>query len=182
VEVRLVDNSFKDVPKGAEGEMLIRGPWGNQYWRRPDKQKKEIVKGWSRTGLIFKEDEDGYFWFQGRDDEMIVSAGYKIPAGEVEAAIRQHPSVLETAVVGVPDPLRGSVVKAFVVLKPGHDTSTALAKEIKVFVKKKIAMYKYPREIEFITEDEMPRTITGKIRRFVLRDKENEKSKTEWRK
>ena len=176
VEVRLVDSSFKDVSKGAEGEMLIRAPWGNQYWRRPDKQKKEIVNGWSRTGLIFKEDEDGYYWFHGRDDEMIVSAGYKIPAGEVEAAICQHPSVMETAVVGAPDTLRGSIVKAFIVLKPGYDGSATLAEEIKTFVKEKIEMYKYPREVEFITEQEMPRTITGKIRRFALRDREKEKS------
>jgi len=176
VEVRLVDPSFKDVPQDSEGEMLIRAPWGNQYWRRPEKQKESVVDGWSRTGLIFKEDQDGYYWFQGRDDEMIVSSGYKIPAGEVEAALRQHPSVMETAVVSSPDPVRGTVVKAFIVLKPGYDASDALTKEIQDFVKEKIEVYKYPRKIEFITEDEVPRTITGKIRRFALRDREKAKA------
>jgi len=173
VEARIVDTSLTDVPKGAEGEMLIRAPWGNQYWRKPEKQQAAVADGWSRTGLIFKEDQDGYYWFQGRDDEMIVSSGYKIPAGEVEAALRQHPSVLETAVVGSPDSVRGTVVKAFVVLKPGFENSDVLAREIQNFVKEKTEAYKYPRKIQFITEQEIPRTITGKIQRFALQDMGN---------
>jgi len=177
VEVRIVDNSFKAVPKGTEGEMLVLGPLGTQYWRRPDKQKLAIVDGWSRTGLIYREDEDGYFWYRGRDDDMIVSSGYKIPPEEVELALARHPSVQDCAVVDASDPVRGTIVKAFIVLKPGYSGSDALADEIKNFVKEKIEMYKYPREIEFITQKEMPRGITGKIQRFALRDREKEKSK-----
>ena len=132
VEIRLVDASFKDVPKGAEGEMLIRAPWGNQYWRMPEKQREMVVDGWSRTGLIFKEDEDGYYWFQGRDDEMIVSSGYKIPAGEVEAVLRQHSAVAEVAVVGPPDSVRGTIVKAFIVLKSVTRLQTLWPRRFKV--------------------------------------------------
>lgn len=177
VEIRLVDSSFKDVPKGAEGEMLVMAPWGNQYWRNPDKQRNCIVDGWNRTGLIFKEDEEGYYWFQGRDDEMIVSGGHKIPAGDVELAILQHPAVMETAVVASPDPVRGNKVKAFIILKSGYNASDVLAEEIQTFVKEKIAAYKYPREIEFITEKDTPRTVTGKIKRLALRDREIAKAK-----
>lgn len=177
VEIRLVDSSFKDVPKGAEGEMLIMAPWGNTYWRNQDKQRNSVVDGWSKTGLIFKQDEDGYYWFQGRDDEMIVSGGHKIPAGDVELAVLQHPAVMETAVVASPDPVRGNKVKAFILLKSGYNASDALAEEIQNFVKTKIAAYKYPREIEFITEKDTPRTVTGKIKRLELRDREIAKAK-----
>ncbi len=172
VECKVVDEDFEEVPRGTVGELLVRAPWGQHYWRRPDKQRAAVARGWNRPGLVYLEDEDGYFWYKGRDDEMIVSAGYKIPGGEVEAALLSHAAVLEAAVVGAPDPVRGSVVKAFVVLRPGHTPTPALAEELKAFVKDRIEAYKYPREIEFVDGAALSRTTTGKIQRFVLREQE----------
>lgn len=177
VECKVVDANFNEVPPGTPGELIVRAPWGQQYWRRPDKQREGVWKGWNRPGLIYVEDEDGYFWYKGRDDEMIVSAGYKIPGGEVEAALLSHGSVLEAAVVPSPDPVRGNIVKAFVVLKAGYKPSEALAEEMKNLVKEKIEAYKYPREIEFVDGRTLARTSTGKIQRFVLREKEKEKKR-----
>ncbi len=177
VECKVVDGNFNEVPRGTAGELLVRAPWGQQYWRRPDKQREGVWKGWNRPGLIYVEDEDGYFWYKGRDDEMIVSSGYKIPGGEVEGALLSHEAVLEAAVVPSPDPVRGNIVKAFVVLKEGYQPLEALAEELKNFVKEKIEAYKYPREIEFVDGRSLARTSTGKIQRFVLRDKEKGKAK-----
>jgi len=177
VECKIVDENFNEVPRGLPGELIIRAPWGIQYWRRPDKQKEMVKNGWNRTGLIFIEDQDGYFWYQSRDDEMIVSSGYKIPAGEVEGALLSHEAVREAVVVPSPDPIRGNVVKAFVVLKDGYEPSDQLAQELKDFVKGKIEVYKYPRIIEFVDAESLPRTTTGKIQRFVLRQQEEIKFK-----
>ncbi|RLI05335.1 hypothetical protein DRO26_02485 [Candidatus Bathyarchaeota archaeon] len=124
---------------------------------------------------MFIQDEDGYFWYQSRVDDIIVTAGYKIPGGEVENVLNEHPAVLKSAVVASPDPIRGNIVKAFVRLKQGYSPSDELVKELQEFVKKKIEPYKYPREIEFV--EDFPRTETGKIRRFVLRKMEEEKKK-----
>lgn len=173
IEGKIVDSQFREVPRGVSGELLIRAPWGQYYWRRPDKQKAGIHNGWNRTGLIYQEDEDGYLWFKGRDDEVIVSSGNKIPGGEVEAALLTHKAVLETAVVPSPDPIRGSIVKAFIVLKQGYQPSDTLVEDLKKHVKERIESYKSPRVIEFIAHDALPRTITGKIQRFVLRDEES---------
>jgi len=178
VECKVVDENFNEVPRGTAGELLVRAPWGQQYWRRPDKQREGVWKGWNRPGLIYMEDEDGYFWYKGRDDEMIVSSGYKIPGGEVESALLSHEAVLEAAVVPSPDPVRGNIVKAFVVLKEGYKPSDTLAEELKNFVKERIEVYKYPREIDFVDGRSLARTSTGKIQRFVLRDKEKEKGKS----
>jgi len=175
VECRVVDANFNEVAPGTPGELIVRAPWGQQYWRRPDKQKEGVKNGWNRPGLIYMKDEDGYFWYEGRADEMIVSSGYKIPGGEVEAALLSHQAVLEAAVVPSPDPVRGNIVKAFVVLKEGYNPSGALAEELKNFVKEKIEAYKYPREIEFVDGRSLARTSTGKIQRFILREKEKEK-------
>lgn len=175
VECKVVDGDFNEVPRGTTGELIVRAPWGQQYWRRPDKQREGVKNGWNRPGLIYMEDEDGYFWYKGRDDEMIVSSGYKIPGGEVETALLSHGAVLEAAAVPSPDPVRGNIVKAFVVLKEGYTPSDTLAEEIKNFVKEKIEVYKYPREVEFVDGRSLARTSTGKIQRFVLRDKEKEK-------
>jgi 2-aminobenzoate-CoA ligase len=109
IEGKIVDSQFREVPRGVSGELVIRAPWGQYYWRRPDKQKAGIYDGWNRTGLIYQEDEDGYLWLKGRDDEIIVSSGNKIPGGEVEAALLTHKAVLESAVVPSPDPIRGSM-------------------------------------------------------------------------
>ncbi len=176
VEYKIVDEHFNTLPPGEPGELWFRGPWGVQYWRRPELQKKSVRDGWSRTGLLFTQDEDGYFWLKGRDDDMIISAGYKIPAGEVEAALLDHPEVLEAVVVPSPDEIRGSIVKAFVVTK-GGDGSPQLADELKDFVKSKIEPYKYPREIVFADVKSLPRTVTGKVQRFVLRAQEAEKAR-----
>ena len=167
-----MDAQFREVPRGSTGELLIRAPWGQYYWRRPDKQKEGIHEGWNRTGLIYQEDEDGYLWFKGRNDEVIVSSGNKIPGGEVEAALLTHEAVLETAVVPSPDVIRGSIVKAFIVLKPGYQPSAELAEALKKHVKEKIESYKAPRVIEFVSRESLPRTVTGKIQRFILRDDE----------
>lgn len=170
IECRIVDEAFNSVPPGTEGELLVRAPWAQKYWRRPDKQREGVWNGWNRTGLIYVEDEDGYFWYKARNDEIIVTAGYKIAGGEVEGALLSHPAVLEAAVVGAPDPVRGSIVKAFVVLNGGWTPSLALADDLKQFVKNRIEAYKHPREIAFVDGRVLPRTSTGKIQRFMLRD------------
>ncbi len=175
----IVDENFNEVPRGIMGELVVRGPVGQTYWRRPDKQKEGVCpldcqfKGWSRPGMIYMQDEDGYFWYKGRSDDMIVTAGYKIPGGEVEAALNNHPAVLESAVVDTPDKERGNVIKAFVVLHEGYESSETLAQELQDWVKDKIEIYKYPRIIEFAKAEDLPRTSTGKIQRKVLREKEH---------
>jgi 2-aminobenzoate-CoA ligase len=172
----IVDDHLNPVPAGTPGELLVRGPIGQMYWRRPDAQMKGVCPpdskyaGWSRPGLYCMQDEDGYFWLKSRLDDMIVTAGYKIPGGEVEAALNNHPSVLESAVVGVSDQERGSVIKAFVVLKEGIRPSDELARELQDFVKQEIEPYKYPRLIQFVAGDVLPRTATGKIQRSELRN------------
>lgn len=172
----IVDDELNPVPPGTPGELLVRGPVGQMYWRRPDAQMKGVCPpdsryaGWSRPSLYCTQDEDGYFWYKSRLDDMIVTAGYKIPSGEVEAALNNHPCVFESAVIGVPNMERGNVIKAFVVLKEGIVPGEALVKELQDFVKQEIEPYKYPRVIEFVAGDAMPRTVTGKIQRNELRN------------
>ena len=125
---------------------------------------------WYITGDRAHMDGDGYFWFVGRADDVIISAGYRIGPFEVESALVEHPAVVESAVVASPDPVRGEIVKAFVILAPGYSASGALTEEIQEHVKRVTAPYKYPREIEFVTE--LPKTISGKIRRVELRERE----------
>jgi 2-aminobenzoate-CoA ligase len=177
----VVDENFKEVPPGTLGELLVLSPTGQQYWRRPDKQKEGVVwqdcefKGWNRPGLLFIKDEDHYFWYKSRSDDMIVTAGYKIPGGEVEAALNEHRAVLESAVVDSPDKDRGTLIKAFVVLRKGYEPSEELLKELQEHVKSRIEMYKYPRIIEFAKAEDLPRTSTGKIQRNALREQEKKK-------
>jgi len=179
----IVDENFNEVPPGTVGELVVRGPVGQTYWRRPEKQKEGVCpleskfRGWSRPGIIFMQDQEDFFWYKGRSDDMIVTAGYKIPGGEVEGALNDHPAVLESAVVDTPDKERGNVIKGFVVLHEGFAPSDALAKELQEWVKKKIETYKYPRIIEFATADDLPRTSTGKIQRNVLREREHTKER-----
>lgn len=174
----IVDENFDEVPQGEVGELIVRGPVGQTYWRRPDKQIEGVCppeskfKGWSRPGIVFAQDEDGYFWYKSRSDDMIVTSGYKIPGGEVEAALNNHPAVLESAVVDTPDKERGNLIKAFVVLKDGFAPSDKLVAELQDFVKQEIEPYKYPRIVEFSQADDLPRTSTGKIQRNVLRERE----------
>ena len=125
---------------------------------------------WFHTKDAASTDEDGYFWYEGRADDVIISAGYRIGPFEVESACLEHPAVAEAAAVGVPDERRGTVVKAFVILASGHEPSDGLADEIKAFVRDHLSAYAYPRQIEFVTE--LPKTLTGKIRRIELRQRE----------
>jgi len=177
----VVDENFKEVPPDTLGELLVLSSTGQQYWRRPDKQKEGVVwqdcefKGWNRPGLLFIKDEDHYFWYKSRSDDMIVTAGYKIPGGEVEAALNEHRAVLESAVVDSPDKDRGTLIKAFVVLREGFQPSENLINELQEHVKSRIELYKYPRIIEFAKAEDLPRTSTGKIQRNVLRELEKKK-------
>lgn len=172
-ECKIVDESFREVPVGTVGTLFVRGPVGVTYWRKPHKQRELIYEGWSNTELLYREDEDGYFWYVSRVDDMIVTAGYKIPGGEVEKALHKHPAVLESAVVASPHDVRGNVVKAYIVLRNGYEPSKELVKTLQDFVKSGIAPYKYPRIIEFVKE--IPKGPTGKISRKLLRDMEYEK-------
>ena len=169
----VVDEAMRALPPGEVGRLAVRGPTGCRYLA--DERQKEYVRGgWNLTGDAYKVDEDGYFWFQARTDDMIISAGYNIAGPEVEEALLEHAGVAECAVVGAPDPLRGQIVKAFVVPRPGITDADPLRKELQEFVKQRIAAYKYPRSIEFV--DALPRTETGKVQRFRLRQMEAERA------
>ena len=168
-DCRVVDETGAEVPRGTAGLIAIKGPTGCKYWRKPDRQAEYVrFGGWNVTGDVYVHDDDGYFTYQCRSDDMIVTGGYKIPGPEVEHVLDEHPAVAESAVVAVPDELRGFVPKAFIVLKPGVQGSDALAAELQEHVKTELAPYKYPRAIEFVTD--LPRTETGKIRRVELRE------------
>jgi 2-aminobenzoate-CoA ligase len=170
-DCRVVDESGEAVPRGTPGLVAIKGPTGCTYWRKPERQAEYVrFGGWNVTGDVYVQDDDGYFTYQCRSDDMIVSGGYKIPGPEVEHVLDEHPAVAECAVVAARDELRGYVPKAFVVLKPGVPPSAALVAELQDHVKKELAPYKYPRRVEFV--DTLPRTETGKIRRVELREQE----------
>jgi 2-aminobenzoate-CoA ligase len=166
-EATVVDENLTPVAPGEEGLLAVRGPTGCRYWNKVDRQKEYVRDGWNLTGDIFTYDTDGYFWFRCRRDDIIVSAGYNIAGPEVENVLLEHPAVQEAAVIGVPDELRGQVVKAFVVLRPGFAGDEKRVEELQEFVKQELAPYKYPRQIEFVSE--LPHTPTGKIQRFRLR-------------
>ena len=170
--MRIVDEDFNDVPVGTYGEVLIQGPTGTLYWRRPEIQKKAIYDGWNRIGLVGKLDEDGYFWLKGRVDDMIVTSGYKVAIGEVESTLMRHEAVLEAAVVASPDEVRGNVIKAFVVLRKGFEPSEVLIKDLQDYAKANLEPYKYPRKIEFVESKELPRTQSGKIIHHELAERE----------
>ena len=163
----VVDANMQPVPVGEVGQLAVQGPTGCRYLDDP-RQQQYVQSGWNLTGDTYRMDAEGYFYFQSRTDDMIVSAGYNIAGPEVEDALLRHPAVAECAVIGVPDAQRGQLVKAFVVLKPGAAADAAMAKALQDFVKAGIAPYKYPRAIEF--RDSLPRTPTGKLQRFRLRD------------
>ena len=164
---RVVDANLQTVPVGEVGRLAVQGPTGCRYLDDP-RQQQYVQGGWNLTGDAYRMDADGYFYFQSRTDDMIVSAGYNIAGPEVEDALLRHPAVAECAVIGVPDAQRGQLVTAFVVLKPGAAADAAMAQALQDFVKAGIAPYKYPRAIEF--RDSLPRTPTGKLQRFRLRD------------
>ncbi|HEV2146048.1 MAG TPA: benzoate-CoA ligase family protein [Longimicrobiaceae bacterium] len=165
---RVIDPEGKPVPDGTLGRLAVQGPTGCRYLDDPERQRGYVQDGWNLTGDTYVRDADGYFWYQARNDDMIISAGYNIAGPEVEGALLDHPAVAECGVVGVPDAERGHVVKAFVVLREGHAAGPEMAKELQDFVKREIAPYKYPRQMEFV--DALPRTQTGKLQRFRLRE------------
>jgi 2-aminobenzoate-CoA ligase len=166
-EARVVDDDMNDVAAGTVGKLAVRGPTGCRYLSNIEQQKKYVRDGWNLTGDSYKLDSDGYFWYQARTDDMIISGGYNIAGPEVENVLLEHDAVLECAVVGEPDEERGHLVKAFVVLRPGHAEEPSLAKALQDFVKARIAPYKYPRAVEFC--ESLPRTSTGKLQRYRLR-------------
>jgi 2-aminobenzoate-CoA ligase len=167
-DCRVVDDDGQELPPGQEGLIAIKGPTGCKYWRKPDRQADYVrFGGWNVTGDVFVKDADGYFTYQCRSDDMIVSSGYKIPGPEVEHVLDEHPAVVESAVVAAADTTRGNIVKAYVVLKAPAVPSPTLVAELQDHVKRELAPYKYPRAIEFV--ERLPRTETGKIQRYRLR-------------
>ncbi|MHC5652790.1 benzoate-CoA ligase family protein [Stappia sp. ICDLI1TA098] len=166
-EAKVIGPDGEEVPDGTPGKLAVRGPTGCRYLA-DDRQAVYAVNGWNVTGDTYIRDADGYFWYQARSDDMIVSAGYNIAGPEVEGTLLAHPAVAECGVVGAPDPDRGRIVKAYVVLKPGVQGDAALAKALQDYIKAELAPYKYPRAVEFV--DSLPRTETGKLQRFALRD------------
>ena len=169
-EAKIVDDDGNDAAVGSVGRLAVRGPTGCRYLDNIEQQKKYVENGWNLTGDSYKLDTDGYFWYQARTDDMIISGGYNIAGPEVENVLLEHPAVLECAVVGEPDEERGHVVKAVIVLKPEREGSDVLRKELQDFVKARIAPYKYPRRVEFVSM--LPRTATGKLQRYRLRETE----------
>jgi len=165
-EARVLDEHGHEVPDGTPGRLAVRGPTGCRYLA-DERQTVYVQNGWNMTGDTYLRDADGYFWYQARSDDMIVSAGYNIASPEVESVLLLHPAVVECAVVGAPDAERGMLVKAFVVLAPGFAGDAAMTKELQDFAKAEAAPYKYPRAIEYV--DLLPRTETGKLQRFKLR-------------
>ena len=151
----------------ATGRLAVRGPTGCRYFD-DDRQAAYVVDGWNVTGDTYRKDDEGYFWYLARSDDMIISAGYNIAAPEVENTLLSHPAVQECAVIGAPCEERGQKVKAFVVLAPGYPADEDRVRALQDHVKQEIAPYKYPREIAFV--DALPKTATGKLQRFALRD------------
>ncbi len=174
-EACIMDEQGKILTPPCEGLLAVRGPTGCRYLDNLERQKTYVRNGWNLPGDRYRQDEDGYFWYVARADDMIISAGYNIGGPEVEAVLLDHPKVKECAVVGAPDAERGRIVKAFVILRDAKDAGERTTKELQDFVKAQIAPFKYPRAIEFVAD--LPRTETGKIQRFVLRQREEEKAR-----
>ena len=162
----ILDPDGKPLPRGAVGRLAVRGPTGCRYLDDA-RQAQYVHDGWNLTGDAYLEDENGYFRYQARTDDMIISAGYNIAAPEVETVLLEHAAVAECAVIGVPDDERGQIVKAYVVLRAGHAPDAATIKALQDYVKRAVAPYKYPRAIEFVAD--LPRTATGKLQRFRLK-------------
>ncbi|WP_119302788.1 AMP-binding protein [Dongia deserti] len=166
-EAKIVDDSMKEVPRGTIGKLAVRGPTGCRYLA-DERQANYVRDGWNLTGDSFIQDEEGIFHFAARSDDMIISSGYNIAGPEVEAALLSHPDVVECGVIGAPDPDRGQIVEAHVVLAAGIAPDALTVKRLQDHVKKVIAPYKYPRSVKFVTA--LPKTQTGKLQRFRLRE------------
>jgi 2-aminobenzoate-CoA ligase len=165
-EAAVLGDDGTPAPDGTRGRLAVKGPTGCRYLA-DERQGKYVVNGWNITGDTYTRDADGYYWYQARSDDMIITSGYNIAGPEVEQALLGHPDVLEVGVVGAPDADRGTVIKAYVVLRDGVQGSPAKAAELQAFSKQAIAPYKYPRAVEFL--EALPRTATGKIQRYRLR-------------
>lgn len=161
------EKSMQPVPDGTPGLLAVKGPTGCRYLRLTYRQQHYVRLGWNIPGDIYIRDGEGFFYYQGRNDDIIICGGINIAGPEVEGVLAEHPAVSEAAVVGSPDELRGMVPKAFVVLRPSHKPSEELKKELQEFVQRELAPYKYPRKLEFVTE--LPKTSTGKVRRTELK-------------
>jgi 2-aminobenzoate-CoA ligase len=164
---KIVDLDGNELPPGTVGHLAVQGPTGCRYLDDLERQESYVRDGWNYPGDAYCVDEDGYFWYQARADDMIISAGYNIAGPEVENVLLDHPAVAECGVVGAPDPERGQVVKAYVVLRESYEPGDEMVRELQDFAKREIAPYKYPRQVEFV--DALPRTQTGKLQRFRLR-------------
>ncbi len=177
-DVQILDQDERPVPPGERGEICLRArsnphyPLG--YWNRPDDSREVFGGDWFHTKDAASMDEDGYFWYEGRADDVIIAAGYRIGPFEVESACLEHAAVREAAAVASPDEVKGNVVKAFIVLAEGHAPSDELAADIRRFVRARLSAYAYPRRIEFVAD--LPKTLTGKIRRGELRESERRSS------
>jgi 2-aminobenzoate-CoA ligase len=165
-EARVIDDAGHEMPPGIAGRLAVRGPTGCRYLA-DSRQHNYVQSGWNITGDTYVMDADGYFWYQARSDDMIISAGYNIAGPEVESVLLAHEAVAECGVVAAPDEERGSIVKAYVVLRPGYAGDAALTRTLQDHVKATIAPFKYPRAIEYVAQ--LPRTQTGKLQRFELR-------------
>jgi len=175
----IVDDSGQPLPAGTIGNLAFRSPdpvMMLEYWRNPEATRNKYADGWLITGDLAHCDEDGYFWFQGRADDIITSAGYRIGPSEIEDALARHPAVVMAAAIGVPDPVRTESIKAFVILKEGISPTPALVEEVRDFVRNHLAKHEVPRDIEFVAT--LPMTTTGKILRRELRDAERAKAAT----
>jgi 2-aminobenzoate-CoA ligase len=166
-EARIVDEEGRVLPTGEVGRLEVRGPTGCRYLA-DERQKVYVRDGWNFTGDAYRRDDDGYYWYQARSDDMIVSSGYNLAGPEVEVALLTHPAVAECGVVGAPHPDRGQIVQAYVVLRSGHAAGPELVKALQDHVKAEIAPYKYPRAVVFL--DALPKTGSGKLQRFRLRE------------
>lgn len=171
--ITLRDESGVQVPDGEVGEICVRGEGDPvvflEYWKNAEATQAKFIDGWGRTGDLAVRDEDGYFWYRGRTDDVIKSAGYRIGPAEIEDCLVKHPAVANAAVVGMPDAERGSRIKAFIVLRSGYAQSDALKRSLQEHVRARLAPYQYPKEIEFI--DALPLTTTGKVQRRLLRER-----------
>lgn len=177
--VGIIDEEGKPLPPGVIGQIAVKSPdpvMFLQYWQNPEATRDKFLGEWLLTGDLAKMDEDGYFWFQGRADDIIISSGYRIGPAEIEECLMKHPAVAMVAVVGSPDKERTEVVKAFIIPKPGTNLGPELETDIKNFVKVRLAAHEYPRKIEFVNE--LPMTTTGKIMRRELKQREIERSRS----
>jgi len=169
-DVRIVNDKGEELPRGTRGVIGVRQPnpvTMIEYWRNPEATHKKYAGEFLLTGDLGRQDEDGYFWYMSREDDVITSAGYRIGPSEIEDTLLKHPAVALSAVVGIPDPIRTEAVKAWIVLRPGFAPSEELAREIQDFVKVKLAAHEYPRHVEFA--ESLPMTATGKVLRRELR-------------